>query len=171
MQSRGLSRVFSSTTVQKHQFFSLVALWLQLNRQSPFAKHTRRVLPLVTISIAQASNTAKWAKFCSTLVGVSTKQTFDTLPQTPAVTAENLFVVPCVHAKSLQLCRILSDPMDCSLPGSSIRGIFYARVLEWGADTFSDDKPRQCIKKQRHYFVNKDPSSQGYGFSSSRVWM
>ena len=33
------------------------------------------------------------------------------------------------------------------------------------------DKPRQPIKKQRHYFANKLPSSQGYGFSSSRVWM
>ena len=33
------------------------------------------------------------------------------------------------------------------------------------------DQPRQHIKKQRHYFVNKGPSSQGYGFSSSRVWM
>ena len=30
---------------------------------------------------------------------------------------------------------------------------------------------RQHIKKQRHYFANKSPSSQGYGFSSSRVWM
>ena len=35
----------------------------------------------------------------------------------------------------------------------------------------SYDQPRQHIKKQRHYFVNKGPSSQGYGFSSSRVWM
>ena len=33
------------------------------------------------------------------------------------------------------------------------------------------DKPRQHIKKQRHYFVNKGPSSQGYGFSSGHVWM
>ena len=33
------------------------------------------------------------------------------------------------------------------------------------------DKPRQHIKKQRHYFANKDSSSQGYGFSSSPVWM
>ena len=32
------------------------------------------------------------------------------------------------------------------------------------------DQPRQHIKKQRHYFVNKGPSSQGYGFSSSGVW-
>ena len=35
----------------------------------------------------------------------------------------------------------------------------------------SYDKPRQHIKKQRHYFANKGPSSQGYGFSSSHVWM
>ena len=35
----------------------------------------------------------------------------------------------------------------------------------------SYDQPRQQIKKQRHYFINKGPSSQGYGFSSSHVWM
>ena len=35
----------------------------------------------------------------------------------------------------------------------------------------SYDQPRQHIKKQRHYFANKDPSSQGYGFSSSYLWM
>ena len=37
-----------------------------------------------------------------------------------------------------QLCPTLSDPMDCSLPGSSIHGIFQARVLEWAAIAFSD---------------------------------
>ena len=35
----------------------------------------------------------------------------------------------------------------------------------------SYDQPRQPIKKQRHYFVNKGPSSQSYGFSSGHVWM
>ena len=35
----------------------------------------------------------------------------------------------------------------------------------------SFDQPRQHIKKQRHYFVNKDLSSQGHGFSSGHVWM
>ena len=35
----------------------------------------------------------------------------------------------------------------------------------------SHDQPRQHIKKQRHYFANKGPSSQSYGFSSSHVWM
>ena len=41
-------------------------------------------------------------------------------------------------------------------------------------DTYSlesYDHPRQHIKKQRHYFVNKGPSSQGYGFSTSHVLM
>ena len=36
-----------------------------------------------------------------------------------------------------QLCLTLSDPMDCSPPGSSVHGIFQARVLEWGAIAFS----------------------------------
>ena len=36
-----------------------------------------------------------------------------------------------------QSCPTLSDPMDCSLPGSSIHGIFQARVLEWVATAFS----------------------------------
>ena len=35
----------------------------------------------------------------------------------------------------------------------------------------SYDQPRQYIKKQKDYFTNKGPSSQGYGFSSSHVWM
>ena len=37
-----------------------------------------------------------------------------------------------------QSCPTLSDPMDCSLPGSSFHGIFQARVLEWGAIAISD---------------------------------
>ena len=37
-----------------------------------------------------------------------------------------------------QSCLTLSDPMDCSLPGSSVHGILQARVLEWGAIAFSE---------------------------------
>ena len=40
-------------------------------------------------------------------------------------------------AKSLQSCPTLCNPIDCSLPGSSIHGIFQERVLEWGAIAFS----------------------------------
>ena len=41
------------------------------------------------------------------------------------------------ESEVVQLCRTLSDPMDCNLPGSSIHGIFQARVLEWSAIAFS----------------------------------
>ena len=37
----------------------------------------------------------------------------------------------CVHAESLQSCWTLCDPMDCSLPGSSVHGVLQARILEW----------------------------------------
>ena len=39
----------------------------------------------------------------------------------------------CVHAKSLQSCPALCDPLDCCLPNFSVRRIFQARVLEWVA--------------------------------------
>ena len=94
-------------------------------------------------------------------------------------------------------CPTLCNPLDCSPPGSSVHGIFQARILEWVTISFSrrsswlrdwtqvscivgrcftvwatrEVKPRQHIKKQRHYFVNKGSSSQGYGFSSVHVWM
>ena len=37
------------------------------------------------------------------------------------------------ESEATQACLTLNDPMDCSLPGSSVHGIFQARVLEWGA--------------------------------------
>ena len=43
-----------------------------------------------------------------------------------------------IESELSQLCPTLHDPMDCSLPGSSIHGIFQVRVLEWVASTFSD---------------------------------
>ena len=52
------------------------------------------------------------------------------------------FLLQCIKVKSAsefaQSCLTLSDPMDCSLPGSSAHGIFQARVLEWGAIAFSN---------------------------------
>ena len=52
------------------------------------------------------------------------------------------FLLQCMKVKSdsevAQSCPILSDPMDYSLPGSSVHGIFQARVLEWGAIAFSE---------------------------------
>ena len=43
-----------------------------------------------------------------------------------------------IESEVAQSCLTLSDPMDCSLLGSSIHGIFQARVLEWGAIAFSN---------------------------------
>ena len=63
--------------------------------------------------------------------------------------------VAAAAAKSLQSCLTPCDPIDGSPPGSPVPGILKTRVLEWGAIAFSDDQPRQHIKKQRHYFANK----------------
>ena len=57
------------------------------------------------------------------------------------------FHLQCMKVKSesdvTQSCPTLSDLMDCSLPGSSVHGIFQARVLEWGAIAFSENPHRQ----------------------------
>ena len=66
-------------------------------------------------------------------------------------------------AKSLQPCPTLCDPIDGSPPGSSVHGIFQARVLEWGTIAFSTGQPRrgnirgaatdiQKILKHRNYW-------------------
>ena len=55
------------------------------------------------------------------------------------------FLLQCMKVKSgsevAQLCLTLIDPMDCSPTGSSVHGIFQARVLEWGAIAFSTEEP------------------------------
>ena len=64
------------------------------------------------------------------------------------------FFLQCMEVKSesdiAQSCPTLSDPMDCSPSGSSIHGIFQARVLEWGAIAFSDRTPREGININVH---------------------
>ena len=50
-----------------------------------------------------------------------------------------LFPSPMRESEVTQSCLTLCDPMDCSPPGSSVPGIFQARVLEWGAVAFSRD--------------------------------
>ena len=48
----------------------------------------------------------------------------------------------CVHAKSIQSCPTLCDPMDYSLPGCFVRGILQARILEWVAISFTRGSSR-----------------------------
>ena len=61
------------------------------------------------------------------------------------------FLLQCMNVKSesevTQSCPTLSNLMDCSLPGSSVHGIFQARVLEWGAIAFSAMEYYSSIKK------------------------
>ena len=51
-----------------------------------------------------------------------------------------------LHAKLLQLCQTLCEPMDCSPPGSSVHGTLQARILEWVAMPFSRDLPHPGIE-------------------------
>ena len=66
------------------------------------------------------------------------------------------FLLHCMKVKSesevAQSCPTLSNTMDCSPPGSSIHGIFQARVLEWGAIAFSITI--QYLPTQQHFYVN-----------------
>ena len=66
------------------------------------------------------------------------------------------FLLQCMKVKResevAQSCPTLSDPMDCSPPGSSVHGIFQARVLEWGAIAFSEGI---LICSNFHYFCEK----------------
>ena len=61
------------------------------------------------------------------------------------------FLLQCIKVKSesevAQLCPTPSNPMDFSLPGPSVHGIFQARVLEWGASAFSGQHPNNHNKK------------------------
>ena len=82
------------------------------------------------------------------------------------------FLFQCTKVKSegepVQSCLTLSDPMDCSLPGSSIHGIFQARVLEWGTIAFSTehtighetafqrDKIKLLSPEHRHKSLNQE---------------
>ena len=75
-----------------------------------------------------------------------------------------------------QSCPTPSDPMDCSLPGSSVHGICQARVLEWGAvyqlylnKTGRKNNPGEILLVASKIYL--DLSNQSYGFSSNHVWM
>ena len=71
------------------------------------------------------------------------------------------FLLQCMKVKSesevTQPSLTLRDPMDCSLPGSSVHGIFQARVLEWGAIAFSKGSPKVVLFQ--HHSDLRSPSS------------
>ena len=70
------------------------------------------------------------------------------------------FLLQCRKVKSesevAQSCPTFSDPMDCSLPGSSVHGIFQAEVLEWGAIEYKEkDIWRKYVKKYKSTYFQK----------------
>ena len=69
------------------------------------------------------------------------------------------FLLQCIKVKSesevAQSCRTPSDPMDCSLPGSSAHGIFQARVLEWVAIAFSVTTAKNLQLSQKVFSIFK----------------
>ena len=66
-------------------------------------------------------------------------------------------------------CSCLENPRDGGVWWAAVYGVAqgWTRLKRLSSSSSS----RQHIKKQRHYFANKDPSSQGHGLSSSHVWM
>ena len=80
-----------------------------------------------------------WTAACQAplSMGFSRQEYWSGMPS-PSPPMQSTPVQSLVKVKVAQSCPALCDPMDCSLPGSSIHGIFQARVLEWGAIAFSD---------------------------------
>ena len=125
--SKGLSRVFYNTTVQKCQFLALSFLY------SP------TLTPIHTAAAAAAA--AKSLQSCPTLcnpIDGSPPGSF-----VPGVLQARIlewvaisFSSTCMHANSLQSYWTLCDPMDSSPPGSSVHRILQARTLEWVAISF-----------------------------------
>ena len=86
-----------------------------------------------------------------------------------------------LESEFTQSCPTLCDPMDCSLPGSSVHGIFQARVLEWGAIAFSiiyysqlpqaplGFEPRISCLLDRHF--NQLSHVEGYVNSQQIYWV
>ena len=95
------------------------------------------------------------------------------------------FLPQCIKVKSesevAQSYPTLSDPMDCSPPGSSVHGIFQARVLEWGAIALSGGRSKTCLfssstKVKQPEAPDEDillftENRKEACWSSSRVWM
>ena len=87
------------------------------------------------------------------------------------------FLLQCMKVKSesevAQSCPTLSDPMDCSLPGSSVHGTLQARVLEWGAIAFSNKFPRWGNKFKVSFWilkVNKVLNNSLFIYKKQTIW-
>ena len=83
------------------------------------------------------------------------------------------FLLQCMKVKNesevAQSCLTCSDPMDCSLPGSSVHGIFQARVLEWGAIAFSSQLLRLNQIQEKALIVFNSPTIKSVDYTLQHV--
>ena len=124
MQSKGLSRVFSNTTVQKHQFFSHAL-------KTTFLYAWNKGLLLRGKALLAAA-----LVFIDIMINLKTETgiIFSPLGKlNESKTSHRLTGRRCGARAVSQSCPTLCDPMDCSPPGSSVHGLLQARTLEWVA--------------------------------------
>ena len=110
--------------------WTVVLLWQPKRTNSiPLSHSPHRDSPPVPVSAAAAKSLQLCPTLCDPIDGR------DSLGKNTGVGCH--FLLQCMKVKSesevTQSCLTLSNPMDCSLPGSSVHGIFQERVLEWGA--------------------------------------
>ena len=122
--------------------------WRSVVGYSPWGRKesdTTERLHFLSLQVLDAAAAAKSLQSCPTLCDPHRQQPtrlpycWDSPGKNTGVGCHFLLQSMKVKSESevAQLCLTLSDPMECSLPGSSIHGIFQARVLEWVAIAFS----------------------------------
>ena len=141
-------------TSNSNAIFCYFPLWYKHGKfwENNNKKQTAKSL---LMSVAATATAAKSLQSCPTLQSHRRQPT--RLPRPGDSPGKNTgvgchFLLHCMKVKSesevAQSCPTLSNPMDHSLPGSSIHGIFQAGVLEWGAIAFTD---RKKIKLEQEY--------------------
>ena len=114
----------------ENNFKNYICVYVQLNHLAVHLKHCKS-----TILQSVVSDSVRPHRWHPTKL----PHPWDSPGKNTGVGCHSL--LQCMKVKSesevAQSCLTLSDPMYCSLPGSSIHGIFQARVLEWGAIVFS----------------------------------
>ena len=87
---------------------------------------------------------------------------------------KHILCAVCMHAQLLHSCLTLCDLMDCGLPGSSVHGILYARILEWVAVHFSrrssELREQTCISCIAGGFFTTEPPGKSLNILPSHNW-
>ena len=123
------SEIESIYTNTQYRFRNFILLWVVF-------------MLLQLIKTENQTAAAKSLQLCLTLYDPIDPSPWDSPGKNTGVGCH--FLLQCIKVKSesevAQSCPTLSDPMDCSLPGSSVHGIFQAGVLECGAIAFSENQ-------------------------------